>query len=56
MIIKVNLYNIINYQLIIKLKMGSSTSRRYFWIDAQVFNNENSNIYNECFREKKRKI
>ena len=33
--------------------MGSSTSRRYFWIDAQVFNNENSNIYNECFREKK---
>ena len=31
--------------------MGSSTSRRYIWIDAQVFNNENGNIYNECFQE-----
>lgn len=36
--------------------MGSSTSRRYYWIDAKVFNNENSNIYNECFGENTRLI
>ena len=54
--IKAKLYNIINCLIIIKLKMGSSTSRRYYWIDAKVFNNENSNIYNECFGENTRLI